>query len=154
MIVEGFLIGALAAVTVLYALQTRTLYPKWMLQTFYHPWILLLVLIISIVAYPYMPRAAALLIIITGALWIDAVLFAQEPLRSTGNRMSAVTETYATGGHPADSSSSTAPAHTAEVSPFDGIGDLLTKPAVTFPIFPTFFGADLMQPGSAAPLFS
>jgi hypothetical protein len=74
-LLEGVVLGGLAAVVLIYALQTRVLYPLWMLQTYDHPWILLVLFVVSILVFQVHPRIGAYLILVTLAILVDGLLF-------------------------------------------------------------------------------
>ena len=76
--IEALLIGALAAITIIYTFQTRIAYPEWVLQSYEHPWIFLCALVLSIVFMGVNPRIGAMLMLLLIALWMDWVLFARK----------------------------------------------------------------------------
>jgi hypothetical protein len=76
-IVEGFLIGILSAVCVIYAFQTRVKYPLWIVKMYDHPSILLLTLILALYVFLINQKVGALLLLIISALIVDGILFAR-----------------------------------------------------------------------------
>lgn len=78
--IEAVVIGALAAASVLYTFQTRAQYPAWLLRSFDHPWILLVLFLVALFLFPWSPRIAVMLIFLALALWMDAILFSKHPI--------------------------------------------------------------------------
>lgn len=76
-IVNGFIVGILVAICILYVFKIKTPYPAWLLKTFEKPWILLLLFILGVIFLNYNKEAGALIIIISIALFIDRFLFAR-----------------------------------------------------------------------------
>lgn len=146
-VIEALFIGALAALVVIYAFQTRVVYPKWMLHALDKPWILLLALIVCGFLYPYSPRISALAIILVLALWLDVVLFANNFINSHKNDADFRLIEPAKAAQP-----------NMEVWPYDepleqrefeNNGPSLASIAIAEPNYPTFFGLDVPQPGPA-----
>ena len=63
----------------LYALQTRVLYPKWMLHSLDHPWIVIGAVIITCFIWPLSPKSAVFLLLLIIAFVTDIYVFAQQP---------------------------------------------------------------------------
>lgn len=76
-IIEALVLGVLAGVTVIYTFQTRIVYPAWLLRTYDHPWILLLVLLAAVIISQSSPRIAVMIVLLLFAMWVDWVLFAR-----------------------------------------------------------------------------
>lgn len=78
-IVNGLLVGLLAGICILYVFQISNPYPSWILRTFEQPWIILFLFAVGIIMLSFNKEAAALLIILSIALFIDKFLFARKP---------------------------------------------------------------------------
>ena len=72
---EALIIGILAGICVIYSFQTRVKYPLWIIKIYDHPWILLLLILISVYALKYNQTIGALLVLITCALIVDGFIF-------------------------------------------------------------------------------
>jgi hypothetical protein len=76
-IVEGFAVGCLAAVTIIYAFQTKVAYPDFVLKILEHPWILLFIAVVSIMTYRWSPAASVLMLLMLAAFVMDTFIFAR-----------------------------------------------------------------------------
>lgn len=76
---RGLVEGCLAAVCLLYAMQTRVMYPEWMLHTLDHPWIILMATIAAISIWNWSPIASALLLLCILAFIADVYIFSRKP---------------------------------------------------------------------------
>jgi hypothetical protein len=75
-IIEGFVVGILAALVILYGLSPKTAYPSWMMTVFHHPWLFVVVLVIIVyTAATWSMTVAGLLLILFAALITDMFLF-------------------------------------------------------------------------------
>ena len=80
-VVEGFIVGGLAAATIIYAFQTRVAYPDFILKVLDHPWVLVLTFIISVLMFHWSPAASVLMLLMLAAFTMDTFIFAR-PLPS------------------------------------------------------------------------
>ena len=72
---EGLIIGILSAICIIYGFQTRVKYPLWMVKMYDHPWIILILILLSLYVLQNNQKIGALLVLITCALIIDGVIF-------------------------------------------------------------------------------
>jgi hypothetical protein len=72
---EGLIIGILSAICIIYAFQTRVKYPLWMIKVYDHPWIILILILLSLYILQFNEKIGAMLFIITMAMIIDGVIF-------------------------------------------------------------------------------
>jgi hypothetical protein len=72
---EGLIVGILAAICIIYGFQTRVKYPLWMVKMYDHPWIILILVLLSVYVLQHNQKIGALLTLITAALIIDGVIF-------------------------------------------------------------------------------
>lgn len=72
---EGLIIGLLSAICIIYGFQTRVKYPLWMVKMYDHPWIILILVLLSVYVLQSNQKIGALLLLITSALIIDGVIF-------------------------------------------------------------------------------
>jgi hypothetical protein len=72
---EYFVIGILAGICVIYSFQTRVKYPLWIVRIYDHPWILLLLVLLSFYTLQYNQTIGALLSLITCAFIVDGFIF-------------------------------------------------------------------------------
>jgi hypothetical protein len=72
---EGLIIGILSAICIIYGFQTRVKYPLWMVKMYDHPWIILILVLLSLYVLQNNQKIGALLLLITSALIIDGVIF-------------------------------------------------------------------------------
>lgn len=75
--IEAAAVGSLAAIVVIYSLQTRVMYPKWAIAAADKPWVLLVLGLLSALTYEHSPRVSALLLIAVASLWLDIAVLAQ-----------------------------------------------------------------------------
>ena len=73
--IEGILIGILAGICIIYGFQTRVKYPLWMVKAYDHPWIILILILLSVYVLQQNEKIGAMLLIITIAMIIDGVIF-------------------------------------------------------------------------------
>ena len=73
--IEGIIIGILAGICIIYGFQTRVKYPLWMVKAYDHPWIILILILLSIYVLQHNEKIGAMLLIITIAMIIDGVIF-------------------------------------------------------------------------------
>jgi hypothetical protein len=76
-VVEGILIGVLAAVAILYGFQTRIAYPTFVVNMLNHPWVLLLLFVAVPIVAKFSAVVGALMFLLLVAFAIDALLFAR-----------------------------------------------------------------------------
>lgn len=74
---ESLVVGALAAVTILYGFQTRVPYPDIVLRTLNHPWVIVLVGIFALLTFKWSPQAAVLILLLLAAFCVDTMAFAR-----------------------------------------------------------------------------
>ena len=75
--IRGLIEGALGALCFTYALQTRVAYPKWMLRTLDHPWVFLIVLLVTCGVWPISPKSSVFLFLMIIAFAADLYVFTQ-----------------------------------------------------------------------------
>ena len=73
--IEGILLGVLAGVCIIYGFQTRVKYPLWMVKSYDHPWIILVLILLSVYVLQHNAKIGAMLLIMTMALIIDGIIF-------------------------------------------------------------------------------
>ena len=73
--IEPLLIGALAAVSIVFTFQTRIPYPAWLLKSYEDPWVFVVMIIAVAALGRWSLRVSALLMLLLVALWIDGFLF-------------------------------------------------------------------------------
>lgn len=156
--IEALLTGCLAAATAIYAFQTRVPYPLWVMQAADKPWVMLAVLLVGMFLFPASPRPAALLILLTAALWMDIFLFANRPLFPDAGAPLAPPYGHDAGEDGHDSDSEDDDAMPSRVLPYDeplsASGFEANGPAapameLPAPHYPMFFGMDIAPPGPA-----
>lgn len=74
---RGLLEGILGALCFLYALQTRVMYPAWMLQTLDHPWIIVLSTILCLGVSQWSPKSGVCLMLMIVAFIADVYVFSR-----------------------------------------------------------------------------
>lgn len=72
---EGILIGVIAALVILYGLRPSEAYPSWMLVPYDHPWVFLVLLLIIGYITAYHRLLGALLFLLVASLYVDLILF-------------------------------------------------------------------------------
>lgn len=144
-LIEAFLVGALAAMVIIYAFQTRIPYPRWVLQSIDKPWVLLLALLVAVFLVSASPRLGALAVILVLAVWLDIYLFARAPLGSGD------TTGLDTPLHTSDPVATFPDAYDEplELQAFEHNGPALASVPLATPQYPTFFGLDAASPGPA-----
>lgn len=83
--VEGLLIGILATFVLLFSFQTHIPYPRMMVKTIEHPWIIVLLYILAIIIGRVSPKLAVLLILLLTAFVMEVFLFTS-PLIDTNSK--------------------------------------------------------------------
>jgi succinate dehydrogenase hydrophobic anchor subunit len=73
--IEGVVLGVLAGVCIIYGFQTRVKYPLWMVKSYDHPWIILVLILLSVYVLQHNAKIGAMLLIMTMALIIDGIIF-------------------------------------------------------------------------------
>jgi hypothetical protein len=146
-ILQGLVIGALAAISIIYTFQTRVPYPTWMLQAYDKPWVFLLMFIASLLLMSQNVVLGALLLLLLAALAMDGLLFA----RSYESSPPIAAPTAATNGNTS----------AVEVWPFaeqtnrrlsdpDLYGPGLDTVPLPEPMYPVFYGLhEDVAPGAA-----
>ncbi len=76
-IIEGLVVGAFAALNMIFAFQTKVAYPDVVLQALDHPWIVAIAYIVALVLFPWSRSASVLLILLLTAFVIETVVFAR-----------------------------------------------------------------------------
>ena len=94
--IEDVLVGALSALTVLYAFQTRVAYPSFVLKTLEHPWIIVVCFIIAIYIYQLSPSISVLLILLLLAFVADTLIFVRSVNETPATYLSRQTVENAT----------------------------------------------------------
>ena len=82
---EGLLVGILSAICLIYAFQTRVVYPKFILVTLEEPWILAAFTVIAILISSWSSRISALLLLCISALLVDKLVFARKHTKFSKN---------------------------------------------------------------------
>ena len=80
-IIEGLVVGALAALNIIFAFQTKVAYPDVVLRALEHPWIIAIAYIVALVLFTWSRSASVLIILLLSAFVIEMVVFAR-PLPS------------------------------------------------------------------------
>lgn len=70
-IVKGLVTGVLLGFMVLYSLRPQNPYPDWVLQTYEHPWIFIILVGSVIILSAWEGRAGAIMLIIVATLLMD-----------------------------------------------------------------------------------
>lgn len=154
LVIEALFVGMLAATTMIYAFQTKVSYPRWMMTGFEHPWVLFVVMLSAVVCFKWMPVVAVMVLLIVIALWMDNVLFAKQTLEQKPSNNTLKVKTSD------NEQKNITNNKTVEIWPFDDAkekrvqleqqyGPALANVPVAEPNYPTFFGADIPQPGPA-----
>lgn len=73
--VRGAVLGAVAALCVVYSFQTKVVYPDWVLATWDHPWIFVVLVIVSLYIFVWSQELAVLLLLVLAAIIADKILF-------------------------------------------------------------------------------
>ena len=76
-VVEGLIIGALSALVIIYAFQTRVAYPDVVLRTINHRWLICIIVIVTLLLFKKHPVIAALLLLLEAAFIMDVMLFSR-----------------------------------------------------------------------------
>jgi hypothetical protein len=73
--IEGIVIGILAGICIIYGFQTRIKYPLWIVKIYDHPWIILVMILLSVHVLQNNQKVGALLLLLTLALIVDGIIF-------------------------------------------------------------------------------
>jgi hypothetical protein len=151
-LVEAVIVGALAAFTLIYAFQTKVEYPAWVMQSWEHPWALVLVAVAALLLLPSSPVIAAMLLLFVAALAMDALVFARKPIYTT-DTAALMDLTPEPGQFPNAAQADSGNLATSDaLAPAWESGPALDNVPLVEPSYPTFFGAQL-HPIGPAPFF-
>lgn len=70
-VVKGLVTGMLVAFMVLYSLRPQTPYPEWVLNTYEHPWIFIILVCMVVLLSAWDARAGAIMFLIVATLLMD-----------------------------------------------------------------------------------
>lgn len=70
-VVEGLLVGVLAAAVIIYSMRTTVFYPTWLLNIFEHPWMFVLLFIVIVYILTKNATIGGLLALMFAALLAD-----------------------------------------------------------------------------------
>jgi hypothetical protein len=83
-VLEGLVIGIVAGFVIIYAFRPREAYPRWLLKIYAYPWMFLVLIAAIAVVSSWSLEVAALLTIITVAMFADLIVFGKPiPQRPT-----------------------------------------------------------------------
>ncbi len=74
-IIKYLLIGLLAGYCIFYSFASHTVYPRSIIYIFDHPWIILMLLLLSILLFEWSNKLGAIAILIVTAFVVDAIIF-------------------------------------------------------------------------------
>lgn len=135
-VIEGLLIGVVGGLVVLYGLQPKEAYPKWMLLPYDHPWMFLVMLFVIVYTAFYSKTLSALLLLLAVSLYVDLILFGRPTIFKNDH----------------DEDSSTIEVVGSEVHHQEGVP--LSNVRLDVPNYPLFYGLNDSQPGDPAPFTS
>lgn len=72
---RGFLVGLLVASIVYYILRPKQPYPRWMLAPFEQPWMLVILIGLVVLLYPWDQRVALLMFLLVVGVGLDILIF-------------------------------------------------------------------------------
>ena len=81
--IKAFVEGAVGAVCFLYAMQTRIMYPEFALQSFDHPWVILLAIVACILIWPWSPKICLMSVLCICAFIADVHIFSAASTHKT-----------------------------------------------------------------------
>lgn len=133
-LIEGVVIGVLAATAIVYGFQTRVMYPTSVLRVLDHPWVILVLIVIIILVYRWSPIVSALMFLLVLAFIMDTTLFAR-PLPTLIGESPSEQLSHASAAHalPHDNSYMYKDTDTDDVH-----GAPLNSISLPTPIYPTF----------------
>lgn len=74
---RGFLVGVLVALLVVYVFRPKKPYPEWMLMPYEQPWMLLILVALVAVVYPWDKRIGLLMVLLLLGVGLDIKVFGQ-----------------------------------------------------------------------------
>ena len=80
-VIKGLVTGVLATFVILYSLRPTSPYPRWVVESYEHPWIFVLMIIAVPFLYAWDNIVGALAFIITTMLIIDYNFFGKRSAR-------------------------------------------------------------------------
>lgn len=140
-VLEGLLIGIVGGLVVLYGLQPKEAYPKWMLVPYDHPWMFLVMFVVIIYVGMYNRLLGALLFLLAFSLYIDLIIFGRPTIFKTDSMPQSAQEAN----------------NSQDVIGSEAYGDWsaegipLSAVHIQEPNYPMFFGVHEPQPGDPAP---
>lgn len=81
-IAKGIVAGLLVGFLVIYSLRPQMPYPEWVLQTYEHPWIFVLLVSATLVLACWDAKVGALLALVVATLFVDYYTLGKRSLRS------------------------------------------------------------------------
>jgi hypothetical protein len=80
-VTKGLVTGLLAGIVILYSFRPTVAYPEWVIRTYEHPWVFVLLIAFSFLLMQWDIRAGALALIATTSLLFDYVTLAKRSLQ-------------------------------------------------------------------------
>lgn len=138
-VLNGILVGAVAALVILYGLRPKEPYPTWMLIPYDHPWVFLILLFIIGYVMMFHRLLGGLLLLLSASLYVDLVLFGRPTIfkRERGDVQAKEEKTEENAEH--------------RYSEHNAYGVPLSDVELQEPNYPLFMGIDESQPGDPAP---
>lgn len=86
-IVKGLLTGFLVAIILLYSFRPKVPYPKWMILTYEHPWLFVILGILDAYLFVWDRVIGVLLFIVLACLFIDFHVLSKKPIMGANDYM-------------------------------------------------------------------
>lgn len=138
-IFEGILIGIVGGLVILYGLQPKQAYPRWMLAPYDHPWMFLVMLCVIVYIGVYFSKVlAGLLFLLVVSLYVDLMMFGRPTIFKSDTEQASTNDDPPVDGYTAD-------------SVWEQEGIPLSEVKIEEPNYPMFYGLQDAQPGDPAP---
>jgi hypothetical protein len=139
--IRGLATGVLIAFVVLYSLQPKTPYPKWIVATFEHPWVFVLAFIVACWLLSVDKVIGILAFIAVATVTIDYYVLGKRRMNVPQQRgESVIASGYSDTGY-----------DDYDVATFDTEGPALQQVDLDMPTYPMFNSGMDFQPGGPSP---
>jgi len=145
---RGLLVGILIGILLLYVLQPKTPYPKWMLAPYDHPWIMIPLVAVIIVAAKWDLLVSLLLVLVILGIAIDVSVFGKTFIPLMDEKKASDFKSTSLASSDGNSSHTLGLKQSFGV-PLSSAGIQMDMPV---PHYPVFLGINSPQPGDPSPI--
>lgn len=130
---RGLLVGLISGICVIYAFQTKVIYPQWVLKSWDHPWVFVVLVVIALSIAQWSVEISALTLLCLAAVIGDKLVFGQPKKQKSKEQKVATNESQ--------------PEFNSGI--LDTYGEPLDTIELEQPEYPLFYGLEDAQSGPA-----